>query len=107
MEKWECESLSPGRAMLGYPSPGVWRLQHEVPPMPARQSAAVELLPGVRGAFDPHLRLVRHGPSLRIKVLQQLRDSRTTLGLLPSPVRHHRDLHSKAPCRKDPDLQEC
>ena len=42
----------------GHPSPGVRRLRHEVPAVPARQSAAVELLPGVRGAFDPHPRLV-------------------------------------------------
>jgi hypothetical protein len=44
-----------------------------VPPVPAREPTQVELLSRVRSAARSDLRLVRHPPSGRIEVLQQVR----------------------------------
>ena len=50
----------------------------------------------MRGACDPHLRLVWRGPSVRIALLQHVRDFRTIFGRRPTAVCFSRSLHAEA-----------
>ena len=52
-----------------------WRLRHEVSPVPIRESARVELLPGLRDALGRYLRRVRDRLTGGIPILQQVRYS--------------------------------
>ena len=57
-------------------SAAAWRLRREVSPVPVREPAWVELLPGLRDALGRDLRRVWQRLTGRIPVLQQVRYSR-------------------------------